>query len=215
MKKGILFDLDGTLWDSSELVITAWNRCIAEKTDRAERFTVRDMRGFMGKTLENIAALMFPSLPEHERLRIIEMCEDEEQAYLTEHCAPLYPHEKEVIGRLAEKYTLAVVSNSQDGYVQIYLEQCGFGELFSDMECAGRTGKDKDENIRLVMERNNITDCIYVGDTQTDMLAAEKAGVPFVHAAYGFGTPERCAASINDLTELIGTADRLLDKGAE
>ena len=214
MKKGILFDLDGTLWDSSELVITAWNRCIREKTDRKEQFTAADMRGFMGKTMEDIAALMFPDMPENERIHILHMCEAEEQAYLSDHHPVLYPYEKEVMEKLAESYTLAVVSNSQDGYVQIYLGQCGFGSLFSDMECAGRTGKDKAYNIQLVMQRNNITNCIYVGDTQTDMLAAEKAGVPFVHAAYGFGKPERCAAAIGDLRELISAADRISGKGA-
>ena len=213
MKKGILFDLDGTLWDSSEIVIKAWNRCIAEKTDRPERFTGSDMRSFMGKTLENIAALMFPALPEQERLRILRMCEQEEEKQLRAEHPMLYPGEKDIIKTLSEKYFLAVVSNCQDGYIQLYLDQCGFGELYTDFECAGRTGLDKAGNIRLVAERNALGALIYVGDTSTDMEAAEKAGVPFVHAAYGFGSAPRCAASIASLAEVVGTAGKILGSG--
>ena len=48
-----------------------------------------------------------------------------------------------------------------------------------DIEMSGRIGLDKGSNIRLVMERNNITQAVYVGDTQKDAAAAEKAGIPF------------------------------------
>lgn len=209
MKKGILFDLDGTLWDSSAECTAAWNAAIREQTDRPEQFTVRDMHDFMGRTLDAIAALMFPSLPEAERLRILTLCTGREHSYLREHPAGLYENERAVMEMLAKEYVLGVVSNCQDGYIEIYLEQCGFPELFTDYESAGRTGKSKGQNIRLVMQRQGIDRLVYIGDTQGDADAAEEAGVPFVHAAYGFGTVRSCAASLRALTELPETADRL------
>lgn len=210
MKKGILFDLDGTLWDSSAEVVAAWNQCIREEAQRPEQFTVDDMHRFMGRTLEAIAAMMFPELPESQQLRIINLCTAAEHKYLLTHHAALYPNEREILTALAKDYALGIVSNCQDGYIQIYLQQCGFPELFCDIECAGRTGKSKGQNIRLVMERQGITDCIYVGDTQGDADASKEAGIPFVHAAYGFGKVDACAAALQSLADLPDIAKALL-----
>lgn len=213
MKKGILFDLDGTLWDSSGQVIAAWNKCIREELGRPEQFTVADMRGFMGKTLDVIAGMMFPDEPPEEQLRLIRACSKEEYAYLETHHAVIYERVKETLTALAKDHTLGIVSNCQDGYIQIFLRQSGFAELFTDFECAGRTGGTKGQNIRLVMERNGITECVYVGDTQGDADAAKEAGIPFIHAAYGFGTADVCAAALQDISELPEAAETIFSKG--
>ena len=67
---------------------------------------------------------------------------------------------------------------------------------------SGRTGLDKGSNIRLVMERNNITQAVYVGDTQKDAAAAEKAGIPFIFAEYGFGDAPNAVLRIGSIEEL-------------
>lgn len=214
VKKGILFDLDGTLWDSSEQVTHAWNRTIREMTDRSEQFTVADMHNFMGRTMEAIAALMFPDLPDAERIAILRLCSDTEIACLSDpepgDIPTLFPEEERIIRALAEKYTLGIVSNCQEGYIEIYLHQIPFADAFSDFECAGKTGLSKGENIRLVMERQGITDCVYVGDTQGDADAAHAAGVKFIHAAYGFGRVNACDAALDDIRRLPETVRTVL-----
>ena len=216
MKKGILFDLDGTLWDSSRQVTDAWNKTIREKTNRTEQFTVDDMHRFMGKTLEAIAALMFPDLPDEERIAILRLCSKDEIDCLTnpeagDHPA-LYPDEQNVIRTLAQEYTLGIVSNCQVGYIETYLNQIPFADAFTDIECAGRTGKSKGENIRLVMERQGITDCVYVGDTQGDADAAKTADVRFIHAAYGFGKVDACDAVLEDIRRLPQTVKNIFEE---
>ena len=211
MAKGILFDLDGTLWDSSEIVVDAWNACIAEKTDRPERITVGDMKSYMGKTLDVIAALIFPSLPAEEQLRIIRMCFVYEEEYIRKRKPRFFDREREILEALSKDYKLAVVSNCQVGYIELYMGHCGFPELFCDFESAGNTGLSKGQNIRLVMERQGIDRCVYVGDTAGDEQASREAGVPFIHAAYGFGTPEAPDASIRSLDELAEAAASLFD----
>lgn len=210
--KGILFDLDGTLWDSSAEVAEAWNRAIEEQTDRPERFTVSDIRGFMGKTLEAIAAEMFPTLPKEEQIRLIIMCEDYEQEHLKNHKPRFFEGEEELLRQLAGDYRLAIVSNCQEGYIELFLDHCGYPELFCDFESAGATGLSKGGNIRLVMERQGIDECIYVGDTRGDELAAREAGVHFIHAAYGFGKVEAPDGTITDLSQLPAEAARLFGK---
>lgn len=210
MKKAILFDLDGTLWDSSPQVLAAWNQCIKEELHRHEQFTLAQMHSYMGRTIEQIAAMMFPDVPEAVRCEYLDRCTKAEYAYLQHHAATLYPRSEQVIRALAEKYTLGIVSNCLEGYIPCYVAQCGFAECFTDFECAGHTGKPKGENIRLVVERNHITHCIYVGDTQGDADSAAFAGVKFVHAAYGFGTVTACDAALSAITELPEVAAKLL-----
>ncbi len=209
MKKGILFDLDGTLWDSSATVIEAWNRCLAEQTDIDRTYTQEQMRSYMGKTLDKIADLMFPDKPVEERLRLMKLCSDYENKYLETHSSFIFPNEREIMQELHKNYFLAIISNCQAGYIELFLQQCGFGELFDDHECS-RTGLSKGENIKLVAQRNNIEKYLYVGDTQLDLEAAQTAGIPFIHAGYGFGKPERFDAQIMDIGELPKAASMIL-----
>lgn len=210
MKKAILFDLDGTLWDSSPQVLAAWNQCIREELHRKEQFTLAQMHSYMGKTIDEIAAFMFPNVHETIRRSYLDRCTKAEYTYLRHHAATLYPQSEQVIRALAEKYILGIVSNCLEGYIPCYIAQCSFAECFSDFECAGHTGKSKGENIRLVMERNQITDCVYVGDTQGDADSAAFAGVKFIHASYGFGTVNACDAVLSCITELPNIADKIL-----
>lgn len=49
--KGIIFDLDGTLWDASAQVLPAWNSVLKRHSEFDKQITIDDMRGFMGKTI--------------------------------------------------------------------------------------------------------------------------------------------------------------------
>ena len=96
------------------------------------------------------------------------------------------------------------------GYIEAFLSHHGLEEYFDDTENFGHTGHGKGYNIRLVVERNRLERTIYLGDTQGDYDAAKEAGIPFLHAAYGFGTVPAGTASISDIRELPDTAEKLL-----
>ena len=208
MKRGIIWDLDGTLWDSSTPVRDAWNAWM-ERHGFDRRFTREQMRGYCGKTLEQIAALVFPDVPEAERNARVYGCCDLENEFLAERGGILYPQEQQVLCRLAEQYHMSIVSNCGQGYIEAYLTAHHMWPLFDDRENAVNTGMGKAENIRLVMERNGLDCAVYVGDTQGDWQAATRAGAVFVHAAYGFGQAPEAEWRIASLTELPAVLERI------
>lgn len=214
MNYGIIFDLDGTLWDSSEQVARAWSVILSRRSETDSRVrrsvTGEDMRGYMGKTMEVIAALMLPDTDEKTRLEIMDECGEYENEYLSGHGGKLYPDLERELDRLSKSFKLFIVSNCQSGYIETFLEYHKLGKYFADFECPGGTGLAKAENIRIIMERNSLDRAVYVGDTQGDLDASDSAGVPFIHAAYGFGTVNREVPAVNSFSGIFEAAEKIL-----
>lgn len=208
-KKGIIFDMDGTLWDSAEGVAKSWTRIVNREYDKERVITVEDIHGVMGKTMDKIAEELFPELPEGPRLELLGKCCDDENAYLREHGGVLYPGLEKTLAELQKDYHLYIVSNCQSGYIEAFLEHYGFGHYFEDMDCFGNNGLQKGENIRRLAERNGLTKAVYVGDIQGDYDATMEAGLTFIHAAYGFGTIAqetpviRCFADLPEVVKQV------------
>lgn len=203
MKQGIIFDMDGTLWDSAENVAKSWNLVIEESGLLEKTLTAEDISGVMGKTMDVIADILFAELPLEERGKLLEACCTRENDYLREHGGILYDQVEETLRVLKQKgYDLYIVSNCQSGYIEAFLDYYGLRELFGDIECYGNNLLQKGENIRLVADRNMLDAAVYVGDIQGDYDASRMAGVSFIHAAYGFGTIEEEVPEIHAFAEL-------------
>lgn len=199
--KAVLFDLDGTLWDAAETIAPAWNEyCKSRGIER--RFTPDECRSFCGKTLPEIAAVAFPEAEPAWREAVVEGCCDAECVPLAQHGGTLYPDVEKVLAELREEYLLAVVSNCGLGYIEAFFTGNRTGKYFDDCENAARTGLSKGENVRLVLERNGVGKAVYVGDTAGDQAAAHLAGVPFIHAAYGYGRVEGADAVLERFADL-------------
>ena len=215
MKKDtlLLFDLDGTLWDSAPAVAEAWNEVFQREAPGLPLLTVDDIHGVMGMTMKEISLALQPHLPEGRREAVFSRCTTFEVEYLREHGGVPYPGLREVLETLkARGYTLGIVSNCQLGYIDAFLQSSGTAALFADYEEWERTGLPKGENIRLVMTRNGFDKALYVGDTARDEEAARLAGIPFLHAAYGFGAVRRPDGVIRSLAELPEAVERLLSR---
>jgi phosphoglycolate phosphatase len=204
MMKNIILDVDGTLWDTTEVVAKAWNRSISEVSGTAAIITPSVLKKEFGKPMNVIANNLFPDASESERELLSELCcKYEHEALLENKDNLLYPDVKETLVKLSEKCRLFIVSNCQSGYIELFMEKTGIEKYITDYECFGNTSKSKGENIKLVIERNNLDDAVYVGDTQGDYEAAVFAEIPFIFAKYGFGNPENCYLAINEIKELL------------
>lgn len=209
MKKGIIFDMDGTLWDSSENVAISWTEKVRELGYDFPDITQQDVMGVMGLTMDRIADKLFGSLPLEERRELLDRCCDNEEQYLLRHGGVLYPDLEKTLIRLKKKYHLYIVSNCQSGYIETFLEHYGFGEHFDDIECYGNNLKGKGDNIALIVSRNGLDKAWYVGDIQGDYDSTMEAGIDFIHSAYGFGTIDHPVPELERFSDLPGLMKEL------
>ena len=200
---GIIFDVDGTLWDSTDSVAESWNAAIREHSSLDMIIDAEVLSGLFGKTMKEIADALFVMLPEKERMELLAVCFDYENRYLEEKPGTLYEGVFETMKALSEKYPLFIASNCQKGYIEVLLKTCGLSPFVRDHLCFGETQAPKSETIRTLMERNGLKDVVYIGDTQGDADACRDAGVPFIFAEYGFGDVPDAKVRIQKISELL------------
>ena len=207
MKDGIIFDMDGTLWDACEVIAESWNVYLGKVQPELEGIVTETLiRNACGLPMDKLGEKVLYSVADPElRMRLTEGCCEYEVEYMQTRCGNLYEGEAEVLAALKKHYHLYIVSNCQVGYIEDYMATSGCAEYFEDFQNFGMNGKQKDENIRILMERNKLDRAVYVGDILGDMRSSEKAGVPFLHAAYGFGEVPEGTPFINSLRELPET----------
>ncbi|HIZ77330.1 MAG TPA: HAD family hydrolase [Firmicutes bacterium] len=204
MYDSFIFDLDGTLWNATANVTKAWNVAVSKSRPNTPPLTEKDVTKIMGLTEKEIPKVLFPDLDEEEGLRIMRQCNLVEQDFLTEYGAVLYNDLEETIEALSRQVPLFIVSNCGHGYIEAFLDHYHLWNYFQDFEYFSRTQRPKGDNIRLVMERNQLKKPVYIGDTMGDYHAAKAAGIPFIHAAYGYGTiDDHTVPVIQGLSELL------------
>ena len=201
-KKGILFDLDGTLWDSSAAVVDAWNVVLGRYEDATRKATIGWMQKLMGKNMQEIEDLFLDYLPPERRHAVMQECFTYENEYISEYGGILFEGVRETLELLKKDYHLSVVSNCQEGYIPAFFKAHDMAGYFDDYEEHGRTGMEKADNIRLVVQRNHLEYAVYVGDTMGDFASAAEAGIPFIHAAYGYGEVPEGTLKITDICQL-------------
>lgn len=205
--KHFILDLDGTLWDTSEISARAYNQAL-RKDGRCDLIvTAATIRKEFGRPDQEIANDLFPSFEPSVRSELMHLCDISNTTTLKETNDPmLYPDVPSTLETLSHRSRFYMVSNCGTGYIEMFLEKYNLNSYITDTECCGNTGKGKAENIRILMERNKIDSAVYVGDTAGDYNAAAKAGIPFIFASYGYGqVPESCLTirRFSDLLALI------------
>ena len=199
----LIFDLDGTLWDSSEACAVGWQNVLDRHAIPFRAITAADVRAVAGRPHEACIRDTFVGLSE-EHLRTLTLeTPEEDNRMVAALGGELYPYVEECLERLGTRFGLYIVSNCQAGYVETFLRWTRCAPLFRDFECWGNTGKSKTENLRSLIQRNGLRRPIFVGDTEGDRVAAEACGVPFVHVTYGFGQCEEAAHRVTAFRELV------------
>ena len=202
--ESLIFDIDGTLWDSRQLVAEGYNIQLEREGLSHLAVDAEMLRPLFGKVMTEIADVILASIDPSERYALMERCMKTENDYLfANECRIGYPRVKETLAELAKRYRLFIVSNSQCGYPELCIEKLGLSEYIEGHMCFGDTGTSKGQTILTLIRKHNIGSCVYIGDTQGDLEACREAGVPFIFAAYGLGSADAWDAKIEAIDQLL------------
>ena len=202
--ESLIFDIDGTLWDSRALVAKGYNIQLKKEGLEHLSVTAEDLRPLFGKTMTEIADILFVSIPREDRYDLMNRCMESENVLLhADPCNMGYPAVRETMAELAKNHRLFIVSNSQCGYPELCMEKMGLTPYIQGHMCCGDTGTSKGKTIRTLMAKHGIENAVYIGDTQGDYEATVEAELPFIWCSFGFGNPEGYAAKIDTFEQLL------------
>ena len=183
MKTGILFDLDGTLLNTLEDLLDATNYALAQCGYPPR--TLSELRRFVGNGAENQIRMSLPegASPE-ETARVLKIY----KPYYTEHCKVKtrpYHGILEALAVLKDKYPIAVVSNKPDAAVKALCADV-FPGIYALGEAPDCPRKPAPDMVHKACRAIGVDTCVYVGDSEVDVITAKNAGVPCLSVLWGF-----------------------------
>ncbi len=202
---GIIFDIDGTIWDSREVVAKAWRAAFTENTGYEFDHTPEEIGKLFGLPMTEIFEKLLPELSADELDKMLPTLYDYEHRYLRKYKPAPYDTVRETLKELSNEYPLYIVTNGQKGYAEAMLDATELYEYFTDWLSFGDTFTEKDQTLGKLMEKNEIKNTLSVGDTEGDYDAAKKNDLPFVFCSYGLGMLD----DINKADYVIGSMAEL------
>ena len=198
----LIFDVDGTLWDSVDTCVEAWNQVLDTHSKETKRVDRPTLQGLFGKPMDVIFQNIFPGMPAEEIDRLSNYCIEAENTLLDEKPGISYPGVKGVLKNLSKHARLFIVSNCQSGYIEHCMSALDIEGYIEDFACFGDNPVSKGQNILAIMEKYDLHHPVYVGDTAGDAMACEEAEIPMIFASYGFGKVEEPWMEIASFSEL-------------
>lgn len=189
MKTGILWDLDGTLLDTLEDLADAVNHALGQFNYPPR--TIGEVRCFVGNGARRLIERAVPQGGDVDGVLAAF------RSYYDAHCRiKTKPYEGilEALAQLGQKYPMAVVSNKPDSAVKPLCDQY-FRGLYARGESTDCPRKPAPDMVWKAMEAIGVTHCIYVGDSEVDVLTARNAGVPCLSVLWGFRDREEIEAA--------------------
>nr|WP_246067111.1 HAD family hydrolase [Paenibacillus koleovorans] len=210
----MLFDLDGTLFQTETLLLPAYDAAFDEM--RAEGSYTGDtppaerILGSLGMLLEHIWARVLPEASSEVRQRADELLLKHQTLLLEQGLGTLYPGVRETLEELHRRgVKLFVASNGLEMYVREVIGKLGLGPLFTDLYSAGEYAtRSKVDLVRLLLDKHGVAAAWMVGDRSSDVEAGVKNGLPVVGCKYAeFGKP----GELDGSTMIITSFPEILD----
>lgn len=186
-QKTIIFDFDGTLADTLEILLSIYN-------DAAPKFSMQQIEKSDIKTLRDSSSSEI--FKEYKVARYkVPLVALYIKRELAKHLTEIEMHKgiPELISELKSKgYRLGILTSNSAVNVLEYLKQQGLDEDFEFVYGSRRIfGKDKALNKIMAKHGLNNDDVIYVGDEVRDVTASKKAKVKIIAVTWGFNSKDK------------------------
>jgi len=197
----LIFDMDGTLWDAVDTYAYSWTQVFKENgIDKT--VTRDDIQSLMGMELKQIFREMFPDADPALREKVYEDIIKKEHEVMPQMGGRIYPGVLEGLDKLSTRYKLFMLSNCQEGGIRDFMNYTETKYLFTDYMEYGMNFQPKHVNLKILIDRHNLKNPMYVGDTDSDSKQCQLVHVPFVFASWGFGNTENYLLKFETMFEL-------------
>jgi phosphoglycolate phosphatase len=196
----IIFDIDGTLWDACSASAQGWNNGLKE-LDIGNKVTANDIRNVAGHTFRESVEILCPGLI-FQYPNLGDILEKSEIEAIRNSGGVFYDGVIDGIQRLAAAYRIFIVSNCQEWYLRILLDRAGIEKLVEGYDCNGLSNLPKGRMLARLKNKYSLENPVYIGDTASDEEATQLAGMEFIHAGYGFGSPKNNPRSFDSFSSL-------------
>lgn len=207
MKNTIVFDFDGTLYDSYEGIKLAFNQSSLQLFNKKNLLNKNDI----GPKLKDLYLRAFDNLYVESYLKFEDLFRQnyDNKYYIF---GQLYEGVKELLDfNYKQEYKMFIISNKPQKILDKTIEELKISQYFISIIGSNTSlinDGNKIEKLKTIIDIYNIdTDNCYVfGDTVEDLNMAKLNGCDFIHANYGYGQiNESCrfVDSVKDLKKYI------------
>lgn len=182
----LIFDMDGTLWDNVDTYVTVWNKGLEINNHqvRVDRDSLLQLMGTEARVMLNE---ILPASSIEDQDKLFDEVLRQYQLLIPDIKPKIYDGVLEGLEKLSKEYRLLMLSNCEEGGLVNFMNHTKTTHLFEDYMEHGQNLQPKSFNLKLLQERNNLKNPVYIGDTHGDSKSTRAAGLPFIFMTYGFG----------------------------
>ncbi len=212
MKKLVIFDFDGTLFDSVDDVVICFNEALS--MHNFPTLTKKEYLEILGGNIDEVVSLILKDKNSKENMELIKDTYGELYSNSDKRNTLPFPNSVDVLRKLQERNIfIAINSNRSTDSIKYFVN-----EFFSDIDFVLIEGhnpeypsKPSPIGVENIVKKAGVSldEAIYVGDSKTDIKTAKNAKIDCILVSWGYG-------SENDLKddsvlEVIDDINQLLD----
>ena len=204
MIKNIVFDLDGTLWQTTDSYVYAYHK-LCEYYNVESKVSDQTVKCYLGVRLDILLNDLFPTVEDKTALglRALEYSVEYLMQNQSDCC---YNGVYDLLKALSADYNVFIVSNCLKGYVQAFLQISGTTDFVKEYFTIEKG--EKEEHLNAISL--NYGKALYVGDCDDDYLAIKNhQDIIFCYASYGYKSCKQYDYKISAPLELLSVVEKI------